>query len=705
MNDFSKFTKLLGLSDSFVDKMGISHLTTNSFRRSFLDSISINSNSNISIDDFIPNPWISHSNPILTFFKSDDTYFDVYLPISYLNSYLYYSFFQSNIKIISHRILLKKEFIVSKKSISNSLYYHFKVPFLPPKNFGYFDVAFSIKDLSFSSFLIYSPDTAYLPDAISKKHEKLLGIAIQLYAIRSNHNMGVGDFYDLKQILKLAASNNIDFVSLNPLGVMYAKSDIDVSPYRTFSREFINYLYIDLYAVKEFKDISIPKSTLMKIQKLRDNNLVDYHEILQLKLSLLSKMYKVFSKDTSSKRFKLFSKFKDDKGENLFYLSLFETLMEYHDSYWQNWPSEFKDLHSPMLKKFASKHKAKIDFYSYCHWIADTQLKNLFLFSKKLNMKIGLYLDMPIGASSNGAELWQNQELFAHSMDIGTPPDTIRPKGQTWGLVPLIPHKLVQNKYSFFINLFRQTMAYAGAIRIDHALGLMRLFWVNQNKKGAYVYYDFKTLIAILSIESHLNKCIIIAEDLGNVPNGFSDILAKHHFFSNKILFRQKDKDGAFLSTKKYPYLSLSQVSTHDQPTSYGFWLAQDILTNFKCALFPKVSQFHDALALRQKEREAFYIALKKSNSFYRNEHYFSLCLNGLKVPHNLEFSFNMYGANTNSALFLIRIEDMVQQIDMQNVPSTVDTYPNWRIKLPINIDKILKPNSLFISKILACRK
>ncbi len=708
MNNIIKLCEILGLSSSFIDKMGDLHNTSFNVRKKFLQSIGINDFSSKNINSLIHKLehqiFVNKCKNVVSFFKSDIKEFDIYIPFDYMENTLNYTCFKDGLKLFSHKIFIKKDMQTEYIIVDNIKIAHIKIILKMPKEFGYYDLSFSIKDLVFSSFIIYSPDTAYLPDCIEKKKEKLLGIAIQLYAISSSNNMGVGDFSDLKNIMKLASENNIDFVGINPLGVMYYQSKDDVSPYRVFSREFINYLYIDLKKVYEFKFINIPISIQKKINTLKICDKVDYFNILTIKLSLLFKMYNVFIKNKNSNRFIKFQNFKKDKGENLYNLCLFETLIEKNNPDWQKWQKDFKNLKSKKILNFANENKKRIDFYAYCHWIAETQLKNVYDFAKKLNMKVGLYLDMPVGAASNGVEVWQNQELFAKNMDIGTPPDTIRPKGQTWGLVPMIPYKLIENKYKFIINLFRKNMLYAGAIRIDHALGLMRLFWVNDDNKGAYVYYDFKTMIAILSIESHLNKCLIIGEDLGNVPDGFREILASHHILSNKILFRQKDHDGEFLSTKKYPYLSLSQVSTHDQATSCGFWVGEDIHTNFKCKLFPKISQYNDNLKLRQNERIAFYKALNKSNCFYNNKQHIMKFIDGAVPPYNIEYSFNMYGAKTNSALFIIRIEDMVRQIAMENVPGTIYQYPNWKIKLPRDIKLILKKNSHFIRKILYYR-
>ena len=205
-------------------------------------------------------------------------------------------------------------------------------------------------------------------------------------------------------------------------------------------------------------------------------------------------------------------------------------------------------------------------------------------------MKIGLYSDMPIGAASNGSEVWENPKAYVLDAGIGAPADPMRPRGQSWGFTPYHPQELKKQHYAPFIKLVRENMQYSKALRIDHAMGLQRLFWGfftedNHVVQGAYVYYDIKDLTAILSIESNRYQCLIIGEDLGTVPPGFREYMAEHGLLSYKVFFRQKEKDGEFVAPEKYQYMSLAQSSTHDQATSLGFWQYNDIEVFQKCNL------------------------------------------------------------------------------------------------------------------------
>ncbi|MGN0929330.1 MAG: 4-alpha-glucanotransferase [Alphaproteobacteria bacterium] len=705
MNNIKMITEFFGLSSSYTDKMGKHHNTTDEIRREFLKSLNYPADK-LDIKNFA---WKNGISPTISFFKSDDKLIDIYIPTSYLKSEIKYTFSNKSKNFQTKKIT--KYRTVETKIIDKINYSHINFKVDLPSTFDYYTLKVNIGNFSLESFIIYAPDYCYFPEYVERKKQKLLGIGVQLYALRSKSDMGVGNFSTLQKLIKQVSKMGCDFVGLNPLGAMYKDSTSDVSPYRTLSRQYLNYLYIDLIVEEDFKKSpSVQKyistnNFKKQIEILKSSDIVDYKATLNLKLSILKKMYQYFcGKKTASLRWKKFLKFKDD--EELINLCLFETLLETEGDFWQNWNTNLKNLNSDNRKKLIKKNQRKIDFYAYCHFIADLQLNTTIKLCKKLKMKIGLYLDLPIGAASNGVEVWQNQNAFAFNMDIGTPPDTIRPKGQTWGLCPLKPFDL-QKDYKVFINLLQKTMKSAGALRIDHALGLMRLFWVNQNGKGAYVNYNLKDMIAIVCLESNKHKCVIIGEDLGNVPDGFREYIASHKLLLNKILFRQKDKDGAFLSTKKYPYFSLSQVSTHDQATSCGFWVNSDIEANNDCNLYPKASQYEASLKERQHERFAFVKALEKQDCFYKNKEEFKSCITGDCVPKNLEYSFNMYGAKTQSCFYMIRIEDIVRQTAMQNVPSTVAEYPNWRIKLPLFVENFKTDKNIknFFKQIRICRK
>ena len=567
----------------------------------------------------------------------------------------------------------------------------------------YYLIRAKYRDKVFETFLIVAPKRAYLSPKI-KSGKKILGVGFQLYGLRSDKDFGIGDFGDLNRILPTIAKSGCDLVGINPLGPMYAGGDRDVSPYRTLSREFVNYLYIDLRAVPEFKKSDAVQNLmkkpvfLSKIKKVHKAEFIDYLDVFGLKLSVLKLMYKFFYKNEitkKSERARYFEQFKKIEGDNLFNLCLYEALLENREPNPKEWGGGFCDINSKEMKKWIAGHKLKIDFYAYVHWIAGEQLASLQVKAKRLGMDMGLYLDIPVGAASDGVEVWQNNRLFADGMDIGTPPDTIRPKGQTWGLCPPIPLYMRKSRYVAFRDMLRRTMRYAGAVRLDHSFSLKRLFWVaggDGANVGAYVNYNFKDLVAILCLESLKNNCLVIGEDLGNAPIGFSSVMQKRAIFGNRVLYRQLPKNNDVNFAKLFPYYSLCQVGTHDQATSCGFWIAEDIERNKDCGLYPKQEHYLYNVKKRNMERFDFFRLFGKIGAFWNDNKYdLKKCLNGSSVPKGLEYSFNICGAKTDSAIYFVRADDVYAGVVMQNVPGTVDEYPNWRVKFPETVDNIVK--------------
>lgn len=701
-NVLRKLSEIFGITSSYVDKMGVKHFTSDELRKTFLKSMGIKNISEKSLEKKLMDieyfPWINGFKENYTFFDNEKVEIAFYVPASFLGMYAKFIFVDEADARGETTKLLDKKYSVKTKRINGITYHKLLLSFRGKFEPDYYNVIAKVGDTEFKTFLIIAPKNSYLPKAI-KNREKIIGLSVQLYAIKSKNNMGIGDFTDLKKFITLAHKYGCEFVGINPLGVMNSKPDKDVSPYRTLSREYINYIYLDLKNIADFKNSKEVQKYIKTTQyknlllKLQNAKFINYKSVFNFKLKILKLMYEHFKKYEIGKntvRARYFKKFLHNEGDKLQNLCLFEAILEKENSYWKNWENKLFDINSEAIEKFKKLHKDKINFYAYTHWLSNIQLEEVQSLVKKLKMKIGLYLDIPVGASSDGAEVWEKPSHFMDEIDIGTPPDTIRPKGQTWGLIPPNPFEMKKNHYVGFRNLLRKTMKYANAIRLDHSFSLMRLFCISVKKGGAYINYDFKDMVAILCLESHKNKCLVVGEDLGNVPDGFPEMMKEHNIFSNKILFRQKDENGNFLDTNKYPYYSLCQVSTHDQATSCGYWIAEDIEVNNECHLLPKQEHYFANINERDEEREDFIRILKKTKSFYKNnEKSFIKNLHGNDVPKNLEYSFNIYGMKTNCAIFLIKTADVYGQVEMENVPGTVDEYPNWRVRLPILLDDI----------------
>lgn len=699
MNSLQTLAELAGISSSYIDKTGNIHYTDDCSRNLFLTSMGYKVQNQAEIEQEIQKLQTQSPLPdVLSFFDDEPIEFEIREKGTYT-------------MIISDeqdKICWQNEVNGLEKITISGI------------KLGYYKIQLKNSQIKQQCFLIYAPKYAYkAPFILKQKH--IYGTAVMLYALRSEHSLGIGDFGDLIEIVKATAKLGGDIVGINPLGVMspftqneerlntffdisHKKQLSDVSPYRTLSRFFINYIYIDLTQVKEYQSSRVQafiqqKQIQQEIYSLNENNFVQYARVLELKRRILELMFEEFNENISKNEHQKFQIYQEEKGEKLDNLALFETILETVTpcDYWRNFPNNYNKIDSDETAVFRKLHKKRIMFYKYCHWLADTQLAQVQNLAKKLKMKVGLYTDMPIGAASNGVEVWSNPQAFVLDADIGAPADPMRPRGQSWGFTPYHPIILEKQHYEPFISLVRENMRHSGALRIDHAMGLKRLFWGYftpniPSVQGAYVYYNMKDMVAILTLESHRAKCMVICEDLGTVPEGFREYMKEHALFSYKVTARQKEKDGTFISPNNYDYLSLAQFSTHDQATSCGFWKNEDIEIFQKSGLYINNKQYLENLHGREKDRYNLISALKNQNliTAAQEKSMQQSAPKGNTIPQNIQVLFNQYTAKTNSAIFLIRLNDVYKQVVMDNVPGTVKEYPNWRIKMNISSDKII---------------
>ncbi len=714
MENLTKLAEMVGISSEYIDKTGKTHHTTDDVRRCFLTEMGFACENEEQIKTEIRalenEIWLNGVDCVHAFFQSDcSKLIAVYLPQS--TDFLHYNLIDENNKIIANgTINLSSITPLENKIITNVTYNKFELNLLPENLAdGYYTIKLYANNFNAQSLVIMAPDKCYLPHGMDKEDFRTFGLASQLYAVRSRNNMGIGDFGDLHYLVKGIANQGADILGLNPLGALFSQNYKDFSPYRGLTRSYLNYGYINLPAVEDFQKSTAVQNfmkqseTKVEIERLRQIDKVDYHAVLNLKLQILELMYKHFiehSKDLP--RAQAFTLWKQTQGTRLYNTCLFEAMLEQNslNEYaedWRFWPKLQNKIDSPATNEFARNNQQRIDFYAYCHWLADVQLKEVAQLCQNEKMKIGLYLDMPIGASASGAEVWMEPHVYAGNMGVGAPADPMRPKGQSWGFAPYHPRTIRQTGYGAFIDLIRANMQNCKALRIDHAMGLRRLFWIyfipgNPVVQGAYIYYNMKEMVAILCLESQRHKCIIIGEDLGTVPAGFREYMFEHGLLSYKVFFRQKDKDGKFLPPHDYQYLSVAQASTHDQATTIGFWQNADIQAFNDCGLYVNKEQYHGALKTRHTERSLLVEAFERENTFSSQiAHNDTLvCQDGIKAPIQIEEAVSRYTARANSCLFLQRVEDIYRQYDMENVPGTIAEYPNWRIKLPQDVEDMI---------------
>ncbi|MGV6988134.1 4-alpha-glucanotransferase [Testudinibacter sp. P80/BLE/0925] len=553
--------------------------------------------------------------------------------------------------------------------------------------------------------IIVAPRQCYQPPEIQAK-QKLWGSCVQLYTLKSESNWGVGDFGDLRQFLAEFRQNGGDFIGLNPIHALFPANPEGASPYSPSSRNWLNIIYIDVANLPEFQQSAAAQrwfqseAVQQQLTQLRKADWIDYSAVMALKLHGLQLAFAQFEQHTPeqhtiSERQQQFQAFVQQGGESLQVQATFDALhadlsARFAEQWgWDCWAAEYQDYHAAAVADFQREHEDEVRFYAWLQWCAAEQLEACYQFCRQQNMPIGLYRDLAVGVTPNGAETWLDKSLFCLTVSIGAPPDILGPQGQNWGLAPMNPHVLQQQAYRPFIEMIRANMQSCGALRIDHIMCLLRLWWVKRGdsaKNGAYVAYPVDDLIAILALESQRQQCMIIGEDLGTVPKAIISKLKNAAIFSYKIFYFEFDQKGQSRALAEYPYQAMTTLSTHDLPTVNGYWRGHDFELGQQYDVYPdpkilailQRDRVNAKAKILQRLREAE-IAIPEGV----DESLHSAC--PLAFNHELQ----RYVAAVNSALFGLQPEDWLGMTEPVNIPGTSTQYPNWRRRLNRTLDQI----------------
>jgi 4-alpha-glucanotransferase len=501
---------------------------------------------------------------------------------------------------------------------------------------------------------------AEIARAFAGDGRRLWGLAVQLYAVRSKRNLGIGDFRDLRDIVSLAARAGAAAVGLNPLHALFLDRPEAASPYAPNSRLFLNPLYIALDELDWFR-----RGDVSDAESVRNAGLVDYKAVAALKLAALRAAYGRFQRDAAAQQKADFDAFCVERGETLKRFACFEVLRASHGpSPWWKWPMPWSHPSDIEIGAFYRSEREQCGFFEFLQWIADRQLAQCQQHARQSGMPIGLYLDLAVGVEPSGADAWSNQRSVMATLSIGAPPDELNREGQNWGLVPFNPHALPDDDFAVFRQLLAATMRHAGAVRLDHVLGLMRLYLIPHGAgEGAYVRYPFEQLLRIIAEESHKHRCIFIGEDLGTVPDGFRETAACWGVWSYRVMMFERRHGGAFKSPDEYPAEALATFGTHDLATFAG-WMSGDDL-RAKRAIGLATESDDD----RAREREALRTSLTNHG--------------GDNIAAAARFL-----AETPSRLVAVSIEDILGVVEQVNIPGTVEQNPNWRRKLPVPLEE-----------------
>ena len=575
------------------------------------------------------------------------------------------------------------------------------LPVLPP--LGYHRLALQSGGAVIAETLLtVVPAACFSPPALANGG-RVWGAAAQLYGVRSERNWGIGDFTDLATLVGLWAAKGADVLGVNPLHALFPHDPAHASPYSPSSRLFLNILYLDVEAIADFVESEDARALVASaefqaaLSRLRAVELVDYTGAASVKLRVVELLYAHFRANhliAGSERAHAFRGFCERGGEALRLHALFEAIQEHFFAEnaairgWPAWPESFRDPGSPAVERFATEHAERVEYYEYLQWQAELQLGAVRARVVANRLGVGLYVDLAVSIDRAGAEAWTHRRVLALSASVGAPPDEFNMRGQNWGLPPLIPDLLRGAAYAPFIDTLRANMRHAGALRIDHVMGLMRLFWIPDGKDadaGAYVRYPFADLLGILALESHRHRCLVIGEDLGTVPEEIRTALAAAGVLSYRLLYFERDADE-FKLPSTYPAQALVAASTHDLPTLAGWWHGRDIALRDELGLFPSTAARDQQLDARKKDRAGLLLALRRESLLPAD-----VSLDAGPTPPMtaaLAQAVQAFLARAPSQVLVVQLEDVLGVSEQANLPATVDTHPNWRRKLPLALER-----------------
>lgn len=560
-----------------------------------------------------------------------------------------------------------------------------------PLEIGYYNVDLRVANKRYKTQLAVAPERCYANPALDGK---IWGYAIQLYSVRSERNWGVGDFTDLCNIVRMSARAGAGIIGLNPLNVLAHDYPENASPYQSVSRLFLNPIYIDIEAVPEF----LPEDRTEiagEVNELRQSELIQYEHIYPLKVRMLEKFYERFKTSTDKKRKDEYEAFVKEQGSDLEKLAIFQTLYNEKTTSiwggWKAWPEEYRNPHSLAVRDYAKEHADKIGFFKFMQFEAFRQFDKAQKLVDELGLKIGFYRDLAVGVGQDSAEVWSEPDLFFKDAGAGAPPDAFFPCGQKWGLGAFRPTALKEDAYRPFIRILRANMKNSGALRIDHVMSLMRLYIIPEKADlGTYIYYNFQDMLNIVALESCLNKCAIVGESIGNVPDGFLSILEQKNIYSLSVLWAERYNAGwgDFISPSEYPARAFVSVGTHDMAPLRMWWFGFDIEQSYQLGLISSEQERNQAYKKRETDRWKLLGALDNSHVWPEDNQRKNNYIYGERYPEGIEEAVNRYMAQTPCAVFLAQLEDILHVEKMQNLPGTDrDLHPNWRRKLPVKLE------------------
>ena len=530
----------------------------------------------------------------------------------------------------------------------------------------------------------------------------LWGIAAQLYGLRRSGDGGIGDYSALSRLAIESAKRGAHALAVSPTHAMFCAEPERFSPYSPSSRLWLNVAHIDVAAVfgaeaaRAAIDAAHAGDTWAQLERL---NLIDWPQAVRLKLKVLRTLFEQFSvhdRAQDAPRALEFNAFCVQGGRSLEDHARFEALQAVQlaqpesNGHWRNWPEALRDPRSAEVEAFANANRHEVEFYLFLQWLAAKGLSHAQHAARDAGMAVGLIADLAVGCDSAGSHAWSYRDEMLQGVSVGAPPDLFNQAGQAWGLTTFSPRAMRTQGFSAFIDMLRAAFTHAGGVRIDHILGLRRLWLVPDGESaanGAYLRYPLEDMLRLIALESWRHRSVVIGEDLGTVPPGFRERLEEHGIAGIRVLwFEDSDWGKGFKMPRDWDRTAVATTTTHDLPTVTGWWRGTDIVWRNRIGQTLPRADGRDpvevALAVRAGERAALWDAFQWAG----------VAPHGVPAPPPESAPVDealAFVAATPSPLVTYPLEDLLALEDQPNLPGSIDEHPNWRRRLVLPIDEL----------------
>ena len=499
------------------------------------------------------------------------------------------------------------------------------------------------------------------------------GMMTQLYSVRSRTGWGVGDLADLTELVSLFGQQGADFLLINPLHAAEPAGPMTPSPYLPVTRRFVNPIYIRPEDIRECAYLPGPQRSLVEwaAEEVRDAatdpSPIDRDATWSAKRQALEV---IFAVGRSPARQRELDAFREGQGQGLEDFALWCALSEKYEG--RQWPEELGDIASPAVYRARVELAERVDYFVWLQWVADDQLGEAQRTAQRSGMRIGVMHDLAVGVHPSGADVWALSDVFAHGIGVGAPPDMYNQQGQNWSQPPWRPDALARSGYAPLRDMVRTVLRHAGAVRVDHILGLFRLWWIPDGfgaEEGTYVRYDHEAMVGVLLLEAHRAGAVVIGEDLGTVEPWVRDYLAERGVLGTSVLWFEKDGEGRPLRPEDYRELVLATVTTHDLPPTAGYLAEEHVDLRERLGLLTEPTPTVRAEARRERERT---VARLREYGLLPDS----------PTERQLVEALHAYVVRTPAQLVGVALTDAVGERRAQNQPGTDTEYPNWKLPL-----------------------